>query len=219
VEFQHNIIDLKDKPREFVAKYKEASGGYGSGLVPLLEHGDNLVIESDVVAKYVAQNIDGVDGKGDDLYPSLDSDEDIQQIDNFMLQWQDVTDTYYDLLRASSQKEAEKREVAFVKSLAAIDHLLKYRPGDFILGENFSYAECIAAPWIQRFYVTMPYFRGINFEEDILSQFEFVSSWMKAVCGRPSCVTSICPQSEMIAACKRYYVSFISPKATGTLYM
>mmetsp|Transcript_9650 Transcript_9650/g.14883 ORF Transcript_9650/g.14883 Transcript_9650/m.14883 type:complete len:135 (-) Transcript_9650:334-738(-) len=134
-----------------------------------------------------------------------------------MLQWQDVTDTYYDLLRATSQKEVETQEAAFVKSLASIDALLHYKPGDFILGENFSYAECIAAPWIQRFYVTLPYFRGIDFENDTLSRFKFLSSWMKAVCDRPSCVTSICPQNEMIAAGKRYYVSFLSPKATGTL--
>ena len=198
-------------------KYKEASGGYGSGLVPLLEHEDNLVIESDVVAKYIAQQIEGVDGKGGDLYPHFDKKDDMQQIEKFMSRWQEVTDTYYDLLRASSQKEVTKRQVAFVKSLTSIDDLLKYKTGDFILGENFSYAECIAAPWIQRFYVTMPYFRGIDLEQDVLSEFEFIASWMKAVCDRPSCVTSICPQSEMIAACKRYYVSFVSPAATGTL--
>eukprot|EP00547_Thalassionema_nitzschioides_P010933 CAMPEP_0194262450 /NCGR_PEP_ID=MMETSP0158-20130606/46552_1 /TAXON_ID=33649 /ORGANISM="Thalassionema nitzschioides, Strain L26-B" /LENGTH=211 /DNA_ID=CAMNT_0039002607 /DNA_START=72 /DNA_END=705 /DNA_ORIENTATION=- len=191
VDFQHEIIDLNDKPEEFLAKYKEASGGYGSGLVPLLEHGDNLVIESDViakyvaqnidgvesdvVAKYVAQNIDGVDGKGDDLYP--DNEEDIQQIDKFVSRWQEVTDTYYDLLRASSQKKVTKLEPRFVKSLANIEDLLQYKSGNFILGDNFSYAECIAAPWIQRFYVTMPYFRGIDFDKDILSQFEFLSAW------------------------------------------
>lgn len=215
MEFKHEIIDLKDKPREFVAKYKEASGGHGSGLVPLLEHDKNLVIESDVVAKYVAQNIFGVDGKGDDLYPN--NEDDLEQVEQFMSSWQQVTDTYYDLLRASSQKKVVERETLFVASLADVDDILKQRTGDFILGENFSYAECIAAPWIQRFYVTLPYFRGIDVEDDILSRFTFVSSWMRAVCHRPSCVTSICPQSEMIAACKRYYVSFVSPGATGTL--
>ena len=215
MEFKHEIIDLNDKPREFLAKYKEASGGNGSGLVPLLEHEDNLVIESDVVAKYVSQNIDGVDGKGGDLYPN--NEEDVEQIHQFMSRWQQVTDTYYDLLRASSQKEVRKRETAFIKSLAVVDDLLRDRTGDFILGENFSYAECIAAPWIQRCYVTLPYFRGIDFEDDIVSRFDFMSTWMRAVCDRPSCVTSRCPESEMIAACKRYYVSFVSPGATGTL--
>jgi len=214
IDFEHKIIDLKDKPTEFVAKYKEASGGYGSGLVPLLEHDDILVIESDIVAKYVAQNIEGIDGVGGKLYP--ESEEDVEQIQTFMKRWQHVTDTYYDLLTASSEKEVVKRKKEFIKSLAGIDNLLKARSGEFILGEPFSYAECISAPWIQRFYVTLPYFRGINFEDDILSRFDYMSSWMKAVCNRPSCVDSICPESEMIAACKRYYVSFLSPGAMGS---
>ena len=60
---------MQNKPPEFVSKYRQASGGTGSGLVPLLEDGDSLVIESDVVAKYVATEVEGSDGKGDNLYP------------------------------------------------------------------------------------------------------------------------------------------------------
>lgn len=216
MEFQHNTIDLNDKPSEFVSKYREASGGYGSGLVPLLEHNDNLVIESDVVAKYVAQNIDGVDGKGSDLYPATSENDDVELMESFMSQWQEVTDTYYDLLRATSEQECKKGKDIFVKRLSGIDDLLQHKTGDFLVGEHFSYAECIAAPWIQRFYVTLPYFRGIHFESDILSKFKFMSTWMEAVCNRPSCLASICPESEMIAACKKYYVSYVSPGATGT---
>ena len=69
VQFEHKIIDLNNKPDEFIDLYQRASGGSRRGLVPLLELGDNLVIESDVVAKYVAQHIEGVDGKGDGMYP------------------------------------------------------------------------------------------------------------------------------------------------------
>ena len=85
------------------------------------------------------------------------------------------------------------------------------------MGEHFSHAECISAPWIQRAYVTLPYFRGIDLENDILSKMDRVSKWMAAVCERPSCVESRCPESEMIAAAKRYYVSFVSDEATGYL--
>ena len=215
VEFNHEIIDLKNKPREFVAKYKQASGGYGSGLVPLLEDGDNLVIESDVVTKYVAQNIDGKGGQGNNLYPN--SEEDDALIQSFLLNWQRVTDDYYDVLRATSQKEVEKRQKEFIRSLAVMETLLQEREGAFVLGDEFSHAECISAPWIQRFFVTMPYFRGVDFESDILAQFKCLSRWMKSVCARPSCLESRCPEDEMIAACKRYYVSFVSPGAKGNL--
>ena len=207
---------MNDKPKEFVDKYKEASGGYGSGLVPLLEHEGNLVIESDVVAKYVAQNIDGVNGKGDQLYPD-EKEEDVELIQIFLEKWQDVTDTYYDFLRASSQKDANKCEKDFIKSLANIDDLLEARTGDFLLGDSFSLAECISSPWVQRFYVTLPHFRGIDFEDDVLSEFKFLATWTKAICNRPSCVTSLCPRDEMIDACKRYYVSYLSPGASGSL--
>lgn len=199
-----------------MAKYREASGGFGSGLVPLLEDGNNLVIESDVVAKYVAQNIDGKDGKGDALYPKSEKDDDL--IQSFTTSWQCVTDDYYDVLRATSEKEVESSQKEFIQSLAIIEKVLQEREGAFILGHEFSYAECISAPWIQRFFVTLPYFRGVDFQSDILSQFKYTSRWMKGVCARPSCVQSRCPEDEMIAACKKYYVSYISPGAKGSLY-
>ena len=136
----------------------------------------------------------------------------------FLDNWGSVTDTYYTVLTATSQQEVEKRMVSYVESLGVIDNLLKQRPGgNYLLGSNFSYAECIAAPWIQRFYVTLPYFRGIVFQEEVLRNFDCLSDWMGAVCNRPSCKESKCDEEEMIAACKRYYVSYVSPKATGTL--
>jgi len=215
VEFDHKIIDLKDKPSEFVAKYREASGGYGSGLVPLLEHENNLVIESDVVTKYIAKNIDGVTGKGDFLYP--ENEEDKKHVELFLCKWQDLVDTYYELLTASSQKEVDEIEPSFKENFGAIEDLLQKRPGHFLLGEKFSYAECITAPWIQRFYVTLPYFRGIDLDKDVLKRFHSLPTWAKAVCNRPSCIASKCPETEMIAACKRYYVSFVSSGAKGHL--
>jgi glutathione S-transferase len=217
VEFEHKLIDLSNKPRDFLERYQAASGrAYGAGLVPLLEHDGNLVIESDVVAKYVSQHIKGVDGRGNDLYPTNKADEEL--IKSFMNNWGHVTDTYYSVLTATSEKEVKKRKTSFIQSLDIINNLLKQRSsGAFLLGSAFSYAECISAPWIQRFYVTLPYFRGIDFEEDILNSFDLLPQWMGAVCGRPSCMVSICPEEEMIAACKRYYVSYISPRASGFL--
>ena len=208
---------MSDKPDDFLETYQRASGRYyGSGLVPLLEHGGNLVIESDVVAKYVSQNIQGVNGKGDDLYPENNEDEKL--IELFMDKWQRVTDTYYDVLRATSEKDVERHRHSYIQSLEAINNLLQQRSdGDYLLGSNFSYAECISAPWIQRFYVTLPYFRGIDFQEEILNNLDCLSIWMGEICNRPSCIDSICPEEEMIAACKRYYVSFLSPGARGSL--
>ena len=213
------MIDLSNKPDDFLEKYQLASGrSYGSGLVPLLEHGDKLVIESDIVTKYISKYIKGVDGKSDGLYPTNVEDEEL--IDTFLDEWGSVTDIYYSILTATSQKEVDRCVATWIQSLEIIESILKQRTtGDYLLGTDFSYAECISAPWIQRFYVTLPYFRGINFQEDILSanKFDCLSKWMGKVCNRPSCIESKCPEDEMIAACKRYYVSYISPNAKGFL--
>ena len=177
-------------------------------MVPLLEHGQELVIESTVVARYIAEYVGGLE-----LYPR--TAEDLERIERFLARWADVETTYYDLLRASSEAQAEERRALFVDRLAAVDELLGAR-APFLLGEDFSFAECIAGPWVQRFFVTLPYFRGIDFDE-VLRAFDALPGWMRAVRDRASCRESICPEGEMINAAKRYYVSYLSPGATGRL--
>ena len=177
-------------------------------MVPLLEHGQELVIESTVVARYIAEYVGGLE-----LYPR--TAEDLERIERFLARWADVETTYYDLLRASSDAQVEERRALFVDRLAAVDELLGAR-APFLLGEDFSFAECIAGPWVQRFFVTLPYFRGIDFDE-VLRAFDALPGWMRAVRDRASCRESICPEGEMINAAKRYYVSYLSPGATGRL--
>ena len=181
--------------------------GSGTAMVPLLEHGQELVIESTVVARYIAQHVGGPE-----LYPR--TAEDLERIERFLSIWADVETTYYDLLRASSDAQAEERRALFVDRLAAVDELLDRAP--FLLGDDFSFAECIAGPWVQRFFVTLPYFRGIDFD-DVLRAFDSLAAWTRAVRDRASCRESICPEGEMINAAKRYYVSYLSPGATGRL--
>ena len=176
-------------------------------MVPLLEHGQELVIESTVVARYIAQHIGGPE-----LYPR--TPDDLERIERFLSRWTEVETTYYDLLRASSDAQAEERRALFVDRLAAVDELLDRAP--FLLGDDFSFAECIAGPWVQRFFVTLPYFRGIDFD-DVLRAFDSLAAWTRAVRDRASCRESICPEGEMINAAKRYYVSYLSPGATGRL--
>lgn len=212
---------MSNKPSTFLSKYKQASGGYGSGLVPLLEHGEKLVIESDVVAKYIAQNIPHANGKKDYLYP----DSDIQAchlIDSFLSKWYLATDRYYDLLCARSMNEVKTTKLDFFNALKSLEDILnnemidEYQGGPFLLGKHFSLAECISAPWVQRFFVTLPYFRDIDVDSELKSM-NRLSTWMNATRERPSVVASKCPTDEMIAAAKRYYVSFITPGAKGRL--
>jgi glutathione S-transferase len=210
--FEHRLIDLSDKPNDFLEKYRLAAGSpVASGMVPLLEHQEQLVIESDVVAKYVAQNV----GEKDDMYPATTNPEACQAIDQFLSTWYPVVDKYYDLLCAGSVQSAKKRQEIFADSLSVLESQLL--DDGFLLGDTFSLAECICAPWVQRFFVTLPYFRGIDFQEQILSLYPNVARWMAAVSSRPSVLESKCDEEEMLNAARRYYVSFVSPDAPGRL--
>jgi glutathione S-transferase len=144
-----------------------------------------------------------------------------ERIDRFVkLCWYPVVDTYYDLLRATSAKQALRCELDFIQSLECLERELDTTTteGDFfVLGDTFSLAECISAPWIQRFFVTLPYFRGIDFEGKTLRSLPRTANWMKAVCQRHSVVESKCPNDEMLDAARRYYVSFVTPGAPGRL--
>jgi len=188
--------------------------------VPLLEHGDNLVVESDLVTKYVAQHV-GEEG----MYPYDARDE----MDSFLEEtWYPVVDRYYDYLCASSRKGADAARKKFCVSLRMLNDELfigrddssfeHFKNGDFFLGEQFSVVECIAGPWLQRFLVTLPYFRGVDFMTEILpEECTRLEKWVRAVTARQSVMESACSDDEILAAARKYYVSYLSPGAPGVL--
>jgi len=237
VPFEHNIIDLSDKPQQLIDKYAEAIGKPGkwvSAKVPLLEYDNALVIESEDVTKYVARyvHVPVADKRSsllqndDEMYP-LNDVEITQRVDHFLDVWYLVVESYYNYLCASSELNANSEREAFCGSLKALEKELSmcgpagqehHQQGDFCLGNTFSIAECIAAPWVQRFFVTLPYFRGVDFFQQVLpAECVNVSRWMNAVRQRPSVKASSCPEEEMLAAARKYYVSYVSPGAPGIL--
>uniref|UniRef100_A0A7S1BKN8 GST C-terminal domain-containing protein n=1 Tax=Corethron hystrix TaxID=216773 RepID=A0A7S1BKN8_9STRA len=147
-----------------------------------------------------------------------------QRVDSFLAAWYPTVDSYYDILTSRGETAVGRAVIDFVASLAVLEEELG-RGSDvkegapFVLGKIFSLAECVAAPWVQRFFMTLPHFRGIDFEEDILSQngFKQTAHWMRAVIDRPSVIASKCPEDEVMAAAMRYYVSYVSPGAPADL--
>mmetsp|Transcript_26595 Transcript_26595/g.37455 ORF Transcript_26595/g.37455 Transcript_26595/m.37455 type:complete len:151 (+) Transcript_26595:389-841(+) len=150
------------------------------------------------------------------MYPAQDAESRLR-IDNFLKCWDSVVDSYYTYLCASSESSAKSGQEEFSESLVKLEEQLS-GDGHFCLGKTFSIAECIAAPWVQRFFVTLPYFRGVDFSQDVLpARCKKVARWMSAVRERPSVIASACPEDEMLEAAKKYYVSFVSPGAPGVL--
>lgn len=235
VPFEHKIIDLSIKPTEFINKYAEAVGGATTGIsakVPLLEHGDNTkVVESDVVTKYIAQNI----GPDDRMYPVVvqndpTSRRNRKRVDEFLNSFDTVMDTYYDFLLAMSNAEVDQAKHCFYNALCNLQYNLLSEQDDddygpFCLGNQFSVAECIAAPWVHRFSLTIPYFRGVsvlttsnnndnnnhndNIEKLILPS--KVSNWMDAVLARPSVQATNGKVNYVLQSTENYYVRYITP--------
>jgi glutathione S-transferase len=199
VNFEHKIIDLSNKPPAFVDKYALAVGNTETrAKVPLLEYKGRIVVESDVVSKFVAQEIGSVDA----MYPKND-EEARGRVD---------LQGYYKFLSASNEDEVVKGRDAFCQSFQGLNDALGYgRP--FLLGGTFSVAESITAPWVHRFQVAIPHFRGVELED--LDAPENISRWMKAVFDRPSVQSTLCSNDYLLESTARYFVTYITPGAPG----
>ena len=86
----------------------------------------------------------------------------------------------------------------------------------FLLGERFSHAEAVAAPWVERMLLMLPFWRGL----DALLMCErsgltATSAWMRAVAARPSVQETSAGEAEMVRASKLYYVDYASPGTQG----
>lgn len=79
-----------------------------------------------------------------------------QETCHFSLSLSDEPNIWNDPIMSCGIGKTHWRKHPFVQSLGDIDDLLRQRShGDYLLGSTFSYAECISAPWVQRFYVSL----------------------------------------------------------------
>jgi len=113
LDFSHEIIDLSNKPPEFLQLYAKASGGAGAAKVPLLQTKESTIIESLDISRAVC--------RGSPLYPQ----ESASTVDAFVALWcNEVEGAYYDVLRASSESQARFALAGYVASLAQLEDRL-----------------------------------------------------------------------------------------------
>jgi len=85
-----------------------------------------------------------------------------------------------------------------------------------LLGEQFSHAEAVAGPWVERMLLMLPHWRGIDTIRLCETHgLQRTSVWMQAVAARPSVKSTSAGEEEMIAASRRYYVDYASPGTPG----
>lgn len=207
-QFDHEIIDLQKKPEEFVRLSP-------TGLVPLLQLDDGSVItESIPIARRVAVDFDQ---HVQLLPPSASGD-----IESFIHHWTaSVEPAYYGVLRASSEAQVQLAVASFLHTLAPVEERLPARSEDgaddcFLLGAQFSLAEAVAAPWVERMLLMLPYWRGIDTLELCARHgLPKTTAWMRAVAARPSVKKTSAGTEEMARAARRYFVDYATPGTPG----
>jgi len=121
VPFEHEIIELSDKPPRFLELYARATGHSQTAKVPLLElfssGGSEVVIESEVVARRVATEFE----TGSELLPPGDG----SHVNRFIELWtRRVETSYYKVLSAECESSKMMHLAEFASSLAEVENAL-----------------------------------------------------------------------------------------------
>jgi len=121
VPFEHEIIELSDKPPRFLELYARAAGHSQTAKVPLLElfssGGSEVVIESEVVARRIATEFE----TGSELLPPGDA----SHVNRFIELWtRRVETSYYKVLSAECESSKMMHLAEFASSLTEVENAL-----------------------------------------------------------------------------------------------
>lgn len=187
------VVDLQDKPDDFVALYRTAmSDPNGRGVVPMLEcnDGSTVLAESMVLLDYL-----------DDIQPPSLTPEQRARARLFATIFPGRLGSF-GILKCDPDSSDESAAVEKLRAdLKAMDQFLaETGPGPFLFGTDFSYAEAAAAPFAQRLIHVLPGIRPkldpkVWMADDGLLR---LATWMEAVCERESCVESLPPPAELV---------------------
>mmetsp|Transcript_26595 Transcript_26595/g.74428 ORF Transcript_26595/g.74428 Transcript_26595/m.74428 type:complete len:166 (+) Transcript_26595:350-847(+) len=116
---------------------------------------------------------------------------------------------YIAIIKADPGSKDEEEALKELRDgLHAANAFLATRPeadsGPFLLGERFSLAEVATAPFAQRFMTVLPGTRPTVDPRQILEEEGLfrLSTWLTAVCTRPSCMETIAPTAELVESYK-----------------
>jgi len=208
--YEKILIDLQNKPPEFLEVYAKANPlPNARAKVPVLEvkEGENslTLTESKLVAEYLGEAF-----PESGLVPNNPSDRATQRL--FMELCGSSSFSYY-----FSIIKAQKDPPNFQKSVASlVDGMIKANTfleakgksgGPFLFGDQFTLAECEAAPFLQRACFILPNFTG-NSNCAKVDPFQIcddhklnrLKEWMTATLARPSVETAKVPDEEMKAS-------------------
>jgi len=168
--------------------------------VPLLEVTEEqdtaLLCESLVVADYAAEQF----GAETSLLPASAKDRATMRLFTELC---GSSFSYFPILRAQGEKQKAVLE-SFKEDLVATDSFLKhYKSSPFLFGDDFSLAECNAAPFVQRACAILP---ALTSGENSANPMEIcdelglvhLKAWMEAVLKRPSVIETGVQEEIMV---------------------
>lgn len=206
------LVDLQDKPTDFVELYARANPMKDArAKVPVLhvvrpKEEDVVLCESLVVAEYVAELFGNNVEDGSLLPHSLEDRAKMKLFTELC----SPCFSYFPILRERGDK-LESAIEKFKEGLVNADALLtrlggQNQKGPFLFGTRFSLAECNLAPFVQRACTVLPAFttqessgRPVN-PISICEELGLVrlKEWIEAIIARPSVVKTSVPKDEMV---------------------
>jgi glutathione S-transferase len=165
--------------------------------VPILEVGTPgedgyfAMIESEVVARFVARNWQD---RGTQLIPPHPNDEAVMNlfVTVFM---ENVSGLSTSFLGAKSEEQLAKGYEKLLSGLQSVENALNTygneQGGSFLFGGSYTLAESLTAPFVIRMCANFPHHRGVDVIESCeRAGFTRAAHWMQAVLERPSSINS-----------------------------
>ena len=195
VDFDARFEDLANKSPEMCAAYGLATPYPSSpAKVPIFIHEGHVMIESALVAKYVATAFP----TGNDINPASPSEEYAGGI--FAETFNAITPNYFKALRAQSQDEVDAALDGVREVLKASERALRVGGGGVdgmkgpyaAGGSRYTIADVITSTMIPRVSVVLHHFRGFDLEKEVqVMGLTRLHAWMMAAMERPSMKASL----------------------------
>jgi len=199
IPFELKIADLSNKSDEFKSAYRSQSPDPNARakvpILDILDEDGNIVtrlLESGPIAKFIATSWRE---RAHDLLPStpLDSAQAEIFVETFMSQ---VTPSIISLMRSQHEDDCLVEFERLCIGLSATGNWIRKcgpasNQGPFFLGQQYSLAECLTAPFVVRILAQLQHNRGV----DILSAcdqlgYPELRVWMEATRDRSSTVAT-----------------------------
>ena len=172
-------------------------------MLEVINEGESIVLtESLVVTDYLAESFPNAG-----LIPSGSADRACMRL--FSELCGSSSFSYWNILRSRGDNEKFESAVKdFKQALTDANTFLEQKgdsEGPFLFGEQFTLAECNAAPFVQRACNVLPAFTGEGDGEDVVDPIQIceehdlsrLKTWILAILARPSVKSIELPEEEM----------------------